>query len=75
MSTLQGWLPILDSFQGIRGEIYVVIKVEWMDDLNPFKDSSASVHFASSLFKFLFFNFFEKFQVNVFYHLHFTSLL
>eukprot|EP01080_Neovahlkampfia_damariscottae_P012301 gene12301-5884_t len=47
VSTLQGWLPILDSFQGIRGELYVVVKVEWMDDLNPFKDSSASVHFAS----------------------------
>jgi hypothetical protein len=26
------------------------VKVEWVNDLNPFKDSSASIHFSSSKF-------------------------
>lgn len=37
----------MDSLLGIRGELHVLIKVEWLDDYNPFKDSSAGIMFST----------------------------
>lgn len=45
---IQGWLPLFDTFKGARGYINVVIKVSFIDNDNPFRDSSAGVHFFSS---------------------------
>jgi hypothetical protein len=46
--TIQGWLPLFNTFRGARGEINVVIKLSFIDNDNPFRDSSAGVHFFSS---------------------------
>lgn len=37
----------MDSLLGIRGELHVTIKVEYLDDYNPFKDSSTGIKFSS----------------------------
>lgn len=44
---MQGWLPLFDSLNGIRGELYVVVKFQILENLNPFRDSSALVTFYS----------------------------
>lgn len=43
--TIQGWYPIYDTLEGVRGKLYIVIKVQFFGDENPFKESSASVKF------------------------------
>lgn len=40
-----GWFPIYDTLRGIRGDLYVQIRLQFFGDLNPFKDSSAGVQF------------------------------
>lgn len=43
--TIKGWFPIYDTLEGIRGKLYIVIKVQFFSDENPFKESSAGVKF------------------------------
>lgn len=45
---IEGWLPLFDTFKGARGYISVVVKLSFIDNDNPFRDSSAGVHFFSS---------------------------
>eukprot|EP01028_Stygiella_incarcerata_P000729 TRINITY_DN11117_c0_g1_i2.p1 TRINITY_DN11117_c0_g1~~TRINITY_DN11117_c0_g1_i2.p1 ORF type:complete len:1065 (+),score=303.23 TRINITY_DN11117_c0_g1_i2:50-3244(+) len=45
---MSGWFPILDPLNGARGELSIVVKLEFTDDINPFRDSSASVQFFAS---------------------------
>eukprot|EP00736_Rhodelphis_marinus_P014184 Rmarinus@m.29539 len=45
---LSGWFPIHDSMKGVRGELAVVIKLDFVGDRNPFKDSSAGVPLIAS---------------------------
>ena len=45
---VQGWFPIFDTFEGIRGELNVAVRVQFVEDENPFADSSAGVRFFSS---------------------------
>eukprot|EP00948_MAST-09A_sp_MAST-9A-sp1_P003425 g3425.t1 len=45
---IDGWFPIYDTLQGTRGSLHVSVKVQFFGDLNPFKDSSASVQFFTS---------------------------
>ena len=40
---VQGWFPIYDTLQGIRGELRLAIKLQFFQNENPFKDSSAGV--------------------------------
>jgi hypothetical protein len=47
-SGLSGWFPIFDTLEGIRGELYVVVKVQNVTDENPYSESSAAVEFFSS---------------------------
>jgi len=42
---LEGWFPIYDTLNGIRGELKVVVKATFYGDENPFKESSAGVRF------------------------------
>ena len=44
-SSVAGWFPIYDTLQGIRGELRVSIKLQFIENENPFKDSSAGVRF------------------------------
>ena len=45
-----GWFPIYDTLKGIRGELQLSVKVEFIGDANPFKDSAVLVlHFSTSI--------------------------
>lgn len=46
-SELTGWFPMVDTIRGIRGELSVHVKVQFFDDINPFKESSTGVQFFS----------------------------
>ncbi|EFA77124.1 C2 calcium-dependent membrane targeting domain-containing protein [Heterostelium album PN500] len=46
-SQISGWFPIYDTLRGIRGELYVIAKLEIFQNANPFKDASAGVQFFS----------------------------
>jgi hypothetical protein len=41
--TLGGWMPIYDTLGGVRGELEVSVKLNFIGDVNPFRDSSAGV--------------------------------
>jgi hypothetical protein len=47
-SGLSGWFPIFDTLEGIRGELYIVAKVQNVADENPYSESSAVVEIFSS---------------------------
>jgi len=40
---IDGWFPLYDNIGGVRGEIEVYIKLNFIGDVNPFRDSSAGV--------------------------------
>ena len=40
--------PIYDTLMGIRGELNVILKLNFVTDDNPFKESSAGVSFFSA---------------------------
>ncbi|XP_041745364.2 C2 domain-containing protein 5-like isoform X9 [Coregonus clupeaformis] len=44
-TVISGWFPIYDTIHGIRGEIYVLVKVDLFNDLNRFRQSSCGVKF------------------------------
>ncbi|CAB4035404.1 C2 domain-containing 5-like, partial [Paramuricea clavata] len=39
-SSLAGWFPIYDTMHGIRGEIKIIVKVDFFIDANKFRQSS-----------------------------------
>ena len=41
--TIEGLFPIYDTLAGVRGELSLSIKLQFIGDLNPFRDSSAGV--------------------------------
>jgi hypothetical protein len=41
--TLGGFMPIYDTNKGVRGELEVSVKLNFIGDVNPFRDSSAGV--------------------------------
>ena len=41
--TLGGFMPIYDTNKGVRGELEVSVKLTFIGDVNPFRDSSAGV--------------------------------
>jgi Ca2+-dependent lipid-binding protein len=47
-SQMAGWFPIYDTIRGARGELWVQVKVEFFENTNPFKESSAGIHLFSS---------------------------
>ena len=44
---LAGWFPLYDTLRGVRGELSIVIKMDFVGDVNPFKESGAGVQFFS----------------------------
>ena len=40
---IDGWFPLYDNIGGVRGEIEVYVKLNFIGDVNPFRDSSAGV--------------------------------
>lgn len=45
---LAGWFPIYDTIRGARGELWLQVKLEFFENINPFKDSSEGVHIFSN---------------------------
>ncbi|KAJ7387855.1 hypothetical protein OS493_001202 [Desmophyllum pertusum] len=43
--SIDGWFPIYDTMHGIRGEVKVIVKVEFFVDSNKFRQSSCGVQF------------------------------
>jgi len=41
--TIDGWFPLYDTLGGVRGELGISIKLKFIGDENPFRDSSAGV--------------------------------
>ena len=45
---IQGWFPIYDTIRGVHGSLKVFIKLNFLGDKNPFRESSAGVQFFSA---------------------------
>ena len=45
---IDGWFPLFDTHNGIRGSLWVTISLQFLGNDNPFKDSSAGVQFFSA---------------------------
>lgn len=45
---ISGWVPIVDTLLGVRGEINIQVRLQFFGDSNPFRDSSAGVQFFCS---------------------------
>ena len=41
--TIDGWFPLYDTLGGVRGELGISVKLTFIGDTNPFRDSSAGV--------------------------------
>jgi hypothetical protein len=44
---LAGWFPLYDTLRGACGELSIVVKMDFVGDVNPFKESGAGVQFLS----------------------------
>lgn len=42
---VQGWFPLYDTLKGARGELSLSVKLQFIGNENPFRDSSAGVRF------------------------------
>lgn len=40
---IEGWFPLYDTLAGVRGEVRLSVKLNFIGDVNPFRDSSAGV--------------------------------
>ncbi|KAL7431435.1 hypothetical protein ACHAXM_002691 [Skeletonema potamos] len=40
---IDGWFPLYDTLGGVRGELELSVKLNFIGDVNPFRDSSAGV--------------------------------
>jgi hypothetical protein len=45
---IKGWFPLFNTSTGVRGSVYVTVKLQFIGNDNPFKDSSAGVQFFSA---------------------------
>eukprot|EP00820_Chromera_velia_P026128 Cvel_10164.t1-p1 / transcript=Cvel_10164.t1 / gene=Cvel_10164 / organism=Chromera_velia_CCMP2878 / gene_product=C2 domain-containing protein 5, putative / transcript_product=C2 domain-containing protein 5, putative / location=Cvel_scaffold606:57735-77706(+) / protein_length=1913 / sequence_SO=supercontig / SO=protein_coding / is_pseudo=false len=46
-NSFEGWFPLYDTLRGVQGQIFLVIRLEVAEELNPFRDSSVGVQFFS----------------------------
>lgn len=42
---IDGWFPLYDTLAGVRGELCLSVKLNFIGDVNPFRESSAGVRF------------------------------
>lgn len=47
VANIDGWFPIYDTLFGVRGELGLSIKLTFIGDVNPFRDSAAGVQLFS----------------------------
>ncbi|EFC40020.1 predicted protein [Naegleria gruberi] len=47
VNQFSGWLPIFDSFRGVCGELNIHIKIDFIQNINPYRDSCPEVQFFS----------------------------
>jgi C2 domain len=40
---IDGWFPLYDTLSGVCGELLISVKLNFIGDVNPFRDSSAGV--------------------------------
>ena len=45
---ISGWFPLFDTVRGVRGSLFVTVKLQFIGNENPFRDASAGVQFFSS---------------------------
>lgn len=45
---ISGWFPLFDTARGVRGALLVTVKLQFIGNENPFRDSSAGIQFFSS---------------------------
>jgi hypothetical protein len=43
----QGWFPLYDTLRGARGDLSLGVKLQFIGNENPFRESSAGVRFFS----------------------------
>ena len=43
LEAIDGWFPLYDTLTGVRGELGLSVKINFIGDVNPFRDSSAGV--------------------------------
>lgn len=43
-----GWFPLFDTARGVRGSLLVTVKLQFIGNENPFRDSSAGIQFFTS---------------------------
>ena len=43
LDSIDGYFPLYDTLSGVRGELGLSIKINFIGDVNPFRDSSAGV--------------------------------
>jgi hypothetical protein len=45
---ISGWFPLFDTVRGMRGSLFVTVKLQFIGNENQFRDSSAGIQFFSS---------------------------
>eukprot|EP01039_Chlorochromonas_danica_P008191 gene8189-9036_t len=45
---ISGWFPLFDTARGVRGSLLVTVKLQFIGNENPFRDSSAGIQFFTS---------------------------
>ena len=45
---VEGWFPLYDTLRGIQGSLFVAVKLQFIGNDNPFRDSAAGVQFFST---------------------------
>ena len=43
LGSIDGWFPLYDTLSGVCGELLLSVKLNFIGDVNPFRDSSAGV--------------------------------
>lgn len=45
---ISGWFPLFDTARGVRGSIFVTVRLQFLGNENQFRESSAGIQFFSS---------------------------
>ena len=45
---IEGWFPLYETLQGIQGSLLIHVKLQFIGNDNPFRDSAAGVQFFST---------------------------
>jgi hypothetical protein len=45
---IEGWFPLYETLNGLQGSLYIHVKLQFIGNDNPFRDSAAGVQFFST---------------------------